>query len=335
MHYKSRCFACLTVGFSILFIGCSSTPKDDSSWFRDRDYDYRFAKELPRTKIPSGLDENKILDYYPVPPLRNKQVGFVNGLQMPPKALPLDKTPVKLQKLGSKEWLLVRATPSQLWPRLKSYIRAEGMSITKEQGGEGLLSVKGKQGVIDFHLDQGFQRQTSELRLSLHGSAEKQTDLLTDIGRYFSGVLDQPSYSFAARGISLESALELKREDMLGNVLILHVDRERALASLKGALIKAQFTVDSLLATEVDQDELAVTYYPRVTGKPGFLGRLFGAKPDALDMSQAYAGKAYRFVLKPLAPGRQQIILLSGQGETLGSTNENRDLILLIQRTIT
>lgn len=333
MHYKSLCFACLTVGFSILFIGCSSTPKDDSSWFRDRDYDYRFAKEFPRTKIPSGLDENKILDYYPVPPLRNKQVGFVNGLQMPPKALPLDKTPVKLQKLGSKAWLLVRATPSQLWPRLKSYIRAEGMSITKEQGGEGLLSVKGKQGVIDFHLDQGFQRQTSELRLSLHGSAEKQTDLLTDIGRYFSGVLDQPSYSFAARGISLEPTMELKREKGWGNVLILHVSKERALASLKQSLNRVQFTLDGNVPNHPDQ--LAVTYFPQVTKKPGFFARLFGAKPDDLDKSQPYAGNHYRFWIQPLTAKQQKIMLLNDDGTPLGSTNENRDLILLIQRTIT
>lgn len=316
-------------------IGCSSTPKDDTSWFRDRDLDYRFAKQSKRTTIPQGLDENKIIDYYPVPPLKVKDTPFVDGLIMPLPPVAADKNKVTLQTLGSRQWLLISASPSQLWPLLKVWLINDKKMLTGGKSEDGLLTAKDSTGTYIFHVDQGFQRNTAELRLNYRSvkagisTQDFERDYLTNMGKYLSDALDNPSYSFAAREISTQAAMTLQRTAGV-NELILNVDNERAVAAVKKALQKAQFNVEPLVKKgEVTQ--IPATYYPRLSEKPGFFARLFGADPEGLDESIPHAGNYYVIVITPLANKKQQVRVVAKDGAAVTS-NENRDMTLLLKR---
>lgn len=317
-------------------VGCSSTPKDDTGWFRDRDYDYRFATQSKRTAIPQGLDENKILDYYPVPPLKVKDTPFVDGLVMPPPPVAADKNKVTLQTLGARQWLLVSASPSQLWPLLKAWLINDKKMLTGAKSREGLLTAKDASGTYVFHVDQGFQRNTAELRLDYRpvnageSTQEVERDYLTNMGKYLSDALDKPSYSFAAREISTEPSMTLQRSVSGANELILYVDNERAVAAVKKALEKAQFTLESSVR-KGEVTEIPATYFPRLLEKPGFFARLFGADPEGLDKSIPHAGNHYAIVITPLANKKQQVKVMSADGGAVAS-NENRDMTLLLKR---
>ncbi len=325
----------------VFLVGCSSTPKDDTSWLRDRDYDYRFAKETKRTVIPKGLDENRMMDFYPVPPLSTPDTPFVDGLVMPHAQVAADKIKVKIQRLNGREWLLVRASPSQLWPLLKEHLLGDQMTITKEQGGEGLFFVKNAKGSYQFHVGQGFQRNTSELSLVYKPSASAtkkavkqiEQDYLKKVGVYFTGALDKPSYSYAARGIGTEPTMRLERDPKLGDVLVLNVDHARAVASVKQAMKKASFKVErSDGATTTD---IMATYYPMLAKQPGFFSKIFGADPHGLDQSIAHAGNHYKVVIKSLSKEQQQVSIQSTGSGNATSTNENRDMMLLLKKYMT
>lgn len=312
----------------VWLIGCSSTPSDNKSFFRDRDNDYRFAKETNRIVLPDHLADDGIIDRYPVPPLGQADEQFIDGLVMPPAQAMGDKGRVSIQKLNQRKWLLVKAAPSQVWPMLKSYLVENRWLIKSENGQQGLISAVKNNHTIKLTLSQGFQRKTSEISIKQNNKAESIS--LEQLGQYIVDGLNKPSYSLLATDISTDQSMQVV-SDQGKKSIRLFVDTTRAIAATEKALKAASFNIDDKQKTTADSI-LQLTYMPVKFEKPNFIQRLFGSKHNAIDKTVAYAGKQYRLVIIAEGSDRQHLVLKPIDATTVFSIAENNHIISLLQR---
>lgn len=295
----------LALSIVVLITGCSYLA-GEKGVFRDRKYDYRHAQEAERLQVPSKLDSERIVDYYPVPPISPHADPELIIKPPLPTGMLLDVDErVRIQRLGEKEWILVQVSPSQLWPRLKAYTQSHGLQLLLEEGARGVLVVTSSEGFYRFHLQQGFQHNSAELAVRFSNDAsiiqswpehaqyaEKESTLLSKMAHYFADA-EQPAYSFAAHNISTEQRL-LTHFDAHGNrYLVLKADFLRVKASLERALEKGGYTKQD----SDDYASIVAQFTPQSakTLKPGFWRRLFKIKPKPYDKSIEYAGNVYRF----------------------------------------
>lgn len=297
----------------------------DKGVFRDRKYDYRFAEEGKRITVPSHLDSHKIIDYYPVPPISpHADEALIKDPPLPTGMLVDVDEKVRLQRLGNREWILVQVSPSQLWPRLKAYVQAQGLQLLLEEGARGTLIVTSNEGFYRFRMQQGFQHNNAELAVRFSTGADiiktwptealdaqRESELLNKLAHYFADV-EQPAYSFAAHNISTEQRLQMEFDAQGNRYLLIKAGLIRAKASLERALEKGSYTQQE----SDDYNSIVVQFTPQSakTLKPGFWRRLFRIKPKAFDDKVEYAGHLYRFTLTP--HGEAQKIHVERVGET-------------------
>lgn len=298
---------------SLLELSACGHLRGEDGVFRDRKYDYRKAQATERMEIPENFDDQAIVDYYPVPeasPYADKELIFNPPL---PRGLAIDSQhSVRMQRLEQREWLLIKAAPSQVWPRLKAFAQQHNLRVWQEDGAKGRLLLTAADGAYHFRLFQGFQQSYSELaiRFSRHTEqvlqwqdaslqAEDESSMLLEVARYLTHT-ESPVYSYLAHNISVEKRLFSEYDSEGKRFVLLKTDTQRAMASLQRALIGADFT----LQDESSERTYTVQYTPQSlkTKKPGFWRRLFRVKPKPYDDSVEYAGQYYQ-------------LSLSGQGQ--------------------
>lgn len=278
--------------------------------FRDRKKDYRKAESLPRIEIPEGLDDSAIVDLYPVPQAVSLSDGEVLDEFPLPMGIVDSKKAVMIQSMGDVQWILLQASPSQLWPRLKEFLSQKNMPVTIENGAAGMLESKSADGLFRYRIEQGFQRNSAELSVRfLHSPASvssfwpeqsadkgREAAMLDELAGFFSAISDQPAYSFAAQGISTQKKIIVEPDAQGGKLLVLLASPERAFLTLEQSLKAADF---SILGIDAENRSFETQYTPRLSAddKPGFFKRLFGIKPDPYDKDVKYAGNHYRFLL--------------------------------------
>jgi outer membrane protein assembly factor BamC len=320
---------------------------DDEGVFRDRRYDYRNAEtQTDRITVPADLDSEAIVDYYVIPPM--SPYADTDLIYTPPLPTPMISDQgevVKLQRLEGNVWILARISPSQLWPRLKQFLGMQSLVVTAENGGLGLVDSFGIDGVYRFKVEQGFQRNTSEISVRYLSSAEsansfwpessddadKEQEIVGKLAQFIAEVSDSPAYSFAAQGISTQKKMQPVNYDGQ-KTLLLNVPKLRAAASVKLALENADFKIDE---QEQSLSGMKVQYWPKLPDakKPGFWGRLFGKSADDYDEDVEYAGEFYRININDDgAAQRVSVTRLSDKEVTTRQANrESNTVIQLIQ----
>ena len=309
--------ACLTV-----LAGCSHLVGDDG-YVHDRENDYLFAKVSPPITVPESLDGETIIDLYVIPPSSNDDVLAAGGFEVPrPTPLLSDGTAeaVRIQKLGAQQWILVNATPSQIWPQLRHFLFASKIGLGDENGGKGVLetqwlntgdSSSQQHEKFRFQVEQGVQRNSSEIHIrQVHRSRLAVVDdpiaswsknsmditreswMVTELANYLANSIGGASVSLIAQGISTASKLAIAKNDEGYVVIRLQLPYSRAWASVGNALKKAEFRIDD---KDRSRGEYIASYRPKPTedDQPGFWGRLFrrGA-PEYADVM--FAGEQYR-----------------------------------------
>lgn len=294
---------------TLLQASACSYLRGEDGVFRDRKYDYRKAQDAERIVLPDGYTDAAIIDYYPVPaasPYADKELIINPPL---PRGLAIDvNNSVRLQRLADKEWVLIKATPSQVWPRLKAYAQSQGMMVFQENGAKGQLLLSTSQGAYHFRLLQGFQQNYSELAVRFSPNpadvvqwsenshfTEVESEQLIEIARFLS-LTESPVYSYVAHNISVEKRLFAHYDEQGKRYVLLNADRQRAFASLQKALSDTEFT--ELEESSIDNG-FDVQYTPQSskTKKPGFWKRLFRIKPKPYDDGIEYAGLYYRLTV--------------------------------------
>ncbi|WP_066966609.1 outer membrane protein assembly factor BamC [Microbulbifer sp. Q7] len=118
--------------------GCGIFGKD--GYFRDRGDDYQLADSLPPLQMPEGVSSKNQEELYEIPQISG-EVERGDFVVPRPQALSvnvgLDR--VKIQKLGSRRWVLVNQPPDEVWPQLHYFLRTTGLQLAMSDAGAGTM----------------------------------------------------------------------------------------------------------------------------------------------------------------------------------------------------
>lgn len=269
----------------------------DEGIFRDRQGDYLEAPTIPRTRIPDRYDSYVIDDLYVIPEIRETETtAFLDA----PRPRPIEgrsEREVVIQRINESSWVVVDASPSQVWPRVRDYWTSRGVALSMENPTRGVMetawmTLEGNtltKEKFRVTVEPGFQDESSEVKL-LHVSMpqavpaleqanwpavsenqELEFETLNDMAIYLADVADlyqASSVSFLAGNIPSKGKASLQ-----GDRLRLEADYQRSWAAVGRALQRAGVEIVSQDQAE-GVYEVAYTIIPDEEEK-GFFGRLF------------------------------------------------------------
>jgi outer membrane protein assembly factor BamC len=246
----------------------------DEGLFRDRQADYLEAETIARTEIPEGLDGFIIDDLLVIPDIGNQETQpFLDA----PRPRPLEGSSdrqLEIQRKTDRAWIIVDASPAEVWPRIRDYWRQANIQIATENPTIGQMDTswferasnplsREKYRVL---VDTGFQDNSSEIRL-IHVEAPRGTPVfeqinwpaisenfdveyerLSDMSSYLADVANlnnASSVSFLAGNISSTGKAAIFTTPAGADVLALQADYSRCWAAVGRALRRAGMDITS------------------------------------------------------------------------------------------
>ena len=127
--------------------GCSGTLEDTfDKVLPKREATYKSSRSLPPLEVPPDLSSSTLNDALRVPEAAagsatlsqynspaQREVVASNSAVLPD----LDK--VRVARSGDKRWLVVSASPAEVWPRVRDFWLEQGFLIQSEDPGIGIM----------------------------------------------------------------------------------------------------------------------------------------------------------------------------------------------------
>ena len=155
--------------------GCGSINRAVGDYLPEHDTKYKSSKRLPPLEVPPDLSSASINDTLNLPG-DTTYSEYVSGDE-PASAyetsgvLP-DYTKVRVERSGDKRWLVVRAKPEVVWPKVREFWLAQGFIIERDEPKIGIMETDWAEERSD--VDSGvIRRILSRLSSSLYGSATR------------------------------------------------------------------------------------------------------------------------------------------------------------------
>jgi len=282
----------------------------DQGTFRDRSDDYRKAAVEKKLELPPGIDADAIYDSYAIPPIGDNTT-LSKSFEIPgPEPLSEDvgRENVRINKLGEERWILVNGSPGQVWPRLRSFLTLNNLSLQRVDTTNGLLETNwitpSLEGAMReryrLRIEQGVQRDTSEvyvlqasLKAGLDNWPERSSDkereeLLSDeLAQFLANSPAAAVSMLAQQTIDSSGKVTIEEYSRTQPYIKLQLPFSRAWASLRRALSKAGYQIDDL---DRSQRLFYVNYSEELASgeEPGFFASLFGSGDEASAASVAY-----------------------------------------------
>ena len=123
--------------------GCNSIP-----FLESKKLDYKSAGKLPPLEVPPDLTTPGTDDRFVVPDIATKGSATFSAYnqersgktqQAANTDLLPDQEKVKLERAGSQRWMVVHATPEQVWPVIKEFWQESGFIINLERPEAGVM----------------------------------------------------------------------------------------------------------------------------------------------------------------------------------------------------
>lgn len=292
---------CLTLPLS----GCGMFF-GDNGWFRSRGDDYLKADKIPPLVLDESLDRQALGELYPIPPTPAVDFDDTPTTYDIPRPMPLSvnslEEHVKIQRLGDNTWILMNIAPGDVWPRVRSFLNVNGLTVAHADISRGIIETDWIQFKTDLstydryriQIDQGVQPETSEIHIihasipsdttatanvawpSVSVNLEREKWLLDELAATLASDTTEGGTSLLAQAIggSAKAGLvTIKGEP----VLSLRLDRARALGTLAYAVKQEGFT-------PYDNDSATGIFYvhyrkPDADG-PGWFARMFSSTKD-------------------------------------------------------
>jgi outer membrane protein assembly factor BamC len=130
------CIALLLVGAT----GCRWLGGDRV--FPDRSGEYIEVTENRPLVIPDGLDTRRVQDPYPIPPITDRlRPEFYPRSPPRPDAIYANdnRDEVRIQRLGSRLWLVIPEPPTTVWPKVRQFLAENGIEVAWEAPGRGRM----------------------------------------------------------------------------------------------------------------------------------------------------------------------------------------------------
>ena len=294
--------------FSLLaggLAGCSYLTGDDG-YFRDRQGDYMAAPIEPPMQVPPELDSFTLQEMFPIPSAEMVEGGT---FLIPPAPREMDdrvREGVIIQRFGDRRWILIGATPGQVWPRLRDFWVTAQLPIALENPIEGTVETEwmqapdGSREKYRARIEPGLHAGNSEVYVvhiaeaALSGSTpadlltshdlERENQLLTAISVYLADRTDlyrASSVSLLAGSIANESKAQIVRGANGELEMELQIDFERAWGQVGQSMSAAGVQIVDSIQSEATYAVLFAGATPEE--QPGFFRRTFGRSGDRDD----------------------------------------------------
>lgn len=268
----------------------------DKGVFRDRGDNYRRARVEKPLEVPPELTHAEAEQDFAIPMLARS--APLEGKFEVPRPASLDGDPgaeqVRIRNLDNTSWILVEATPGEVWPRVRQFLNTNQLNVARANATDGIIETAWMQPKADgtpreryrFRIEQGVQRGSSEVYVLQAGAAagDNWPATSSNVGREEEMVKALAQFiadngSTGAVSMLAQRGIESKGKVFLGkqageSYLHLELPTERAWSSLTLALPKAGFTVEDQNQTD---RQLWVRYTPPVDpkDKPGMWSRFW------------------------------------------------------------
>ena len=275
----------------------------DEGMFPSPDGDYLEAELTPEMNIPSQLDSYTLDQLYVVPE-RFSSLAVLDEIPLPKPIETRRREGVRIQSLSDKTWIVIDATPAQVWPLVRDYWTELEIILDHEDPSNGIMetswvevgSSDDKRHKYKITIEPGLHSGYSEVYIihlenlntepvplviswpesSVSEDLERQ--ILTSVSQYLADrndVYQASSASLLAGSIESESKVNLIENEDGDAILELRLDFNRAWVQIRQALETADVLI---LDSDRDQSIFNVQFAGIIEedDAPGLIGRWFG-----------------------------------------------------------
>jgi outer membrane protein assembly factor BamC len=276
----------------------------DDGVFRNRENDYLKADSVPPLVLPAGTNKEAMGELYPIPPISAADFGYdaTASEYEVPRPMPLSanmlQDNVKIQRVGETSWILVSAAPGELWPRVRNFLNANNLNVSRADLKQGIIETDWLQFKTDLNsqdkyrlqIDQGIQPETSEIHITHMNVAgatkptqepdwpaksmnpEREKWLMDELAATLASDNTEGGTSMLAQGISnnasAKAALGMYKNEP---VMTLKLDKTRTMATIAYAAKRDGF---QLFDSDASAGLFYVYYKNPEDAKPGWFKRL-------------------------------------------------------------
>ena len=277
----------------------------------DRPEGYTDAEVIPEMRIPPELDSYTLDQLYVIP----AQAGNAQPFEEVPQPKPIEarrREGVVIQRLSENAWILIDATPGQVWPLVRDYWTELQIALEYENPGSGIMETSWLEIGNDQELrhkyritiEPGLHAGYSEIYVThlqnrrdepiptvvtwpeVSDSEELQTNVMNSISQYLADrndIYQASSASLLAGSIEAASKANIVETESGEQVLELRLDYNRAWVQVRQALETAEIEI---LDSNRDQSFFNVRFAGLAADpddEPGFIGRILGRGEAARD----------------------------------------------------
>lgn len=307
--------------------------------FRDRSEAYREARLEERLIVPEGLSDGRAIDdAYPIPEVT--ETASLSGDFEVPRPDPLEGDPsaqlVKIQRLGTEQWILVEASPGQVWPQVRGFLNRAQLPTDRIDPELGLIETDWLQPAgaraerYRMRIEQGVQRETSEVFV-LHDliggegwpasseDPERENIMIQELSQFIADSSVEGVVSMVAeRALDSRGKVFLRR-DGGQPYLDLQLPFVRAWGALQLALEKAGLETQDLDRSE---GRYWISARPEADAeKCGWFASLFGCGDSGDEEARNYV-----LDMQPAGAGAVTIRIRSDDGQPLAEQEAERML---------
>lgn len=328
---------------------------------RDRVGDYRDAPILPRMEVPQELDSYTIDQLYVIPQsvAAASDVDPFDEVPMPKPIETRRREGVIIQNLGDSRWILLDATPAQVWPLVRDFWSRLSIALDYENPSSGIAEtawvevnaeplLRHKYRIsIEPGLHSGYAeiyvKHLSNLRTDpipvvitwpeVSDSEDRERQITDALSQYLA---DRNDVYQASTSSLLAGSIEAERKANIvpaaegaegKEALELRINYGRAWVQVRQSIERAEIEI-----TEADRDQALITV--RFAGiveqedEPGFFGRLLrrGRGGEARELRD--------FAIRLLDNGKTIVVAIEAldelnaderllEGELLRAINDN------------
>ena len=286
----------------LLFTSCNYLA-GDNGMFRDRAADYREAQVLPPMVIPPELDSYTLDQLYVVPEQPPANPVVFERVPLPKPIETGGRQGVIIQSINDNRWILIDATPAQVWPRIRDYWTQLQVILDYENPSSGIMDTAWVEVDSDIEtrhkyrvqIEPGLHSGYSEIYVKhlqnlrsdpipvvinwpeTSSSADRERQILDSLSQYLADrndIYQASSASLLAGSIETARKANLVEAASGDQVLQLRLGYDRAWVVVRSSLETANVEI-----VELDRDQKFINVKfsgAEENDPPGFFGRLFG-----------------------------------------------------------
>lgn len=285
--------------------------------FRDRGDDYMEAPVLPQMSIPEELDSYTLDQLYVIPEQLAQSSQPFEDIPLPKPIETNRREGVIIQNLSDRSWIVLDATPGQVWPLVRDYWTQLQVILEYENPSSGIMETSWLE--VDSNLEfrhkyrvtiePGLHSGYSEIYVvhqesprsepvptivtwpEISVSQDREQQILDSLSQYLADrndVYQASSASLLAGSIEAERKANIIDDGQGGQVLQLRLNYNRAWVLVRSALDEAGITI---LENDRDMAFLNVRFsgVRAEEDEPGFIGRLFNRDdPEAVALERDF-----------------------------------------------